>query len=574
MVGRITVVAIGAAGVVVAGLSVASATLWRPDDVLRASVTTDSPYVVTAAGVVEMGGQPTTVTVTTADGQKAPLVVAVGRDTDVVGWVGDDPHETVSGMSGWSTLRIVSPTAGTTEPTDAPAEGDPAQGEPAQDEAASEYQSPAGSDMWLAEATGEGRAELKNWAPGSQYPGRWSVLVANPTEAQATVELAWPRKVSTPWLVPGLILGLGAVGWAAYTELRRRGILTFRRKAGPDADTRTDGADGPSAPRSRREVRAAQAADQSGPVPVVDGGSDPTVEPSPWGTAAFTAPADAAPEALDTAPEPSRGRRFERALPAWSPARTWQRARHSTEPDIEETPARSRPAGVAPAVAPPAPIQPPPTAPERPRTPAWSRTAAPTAASSAVASPAVPAPVPAPAARPTPLPAPSAPASSGRRRAWPPAPQSTAATPEVEQGPADPGPTTRRSPFGRSARPAPGPAPSAPTLGASQSRPAPPGGWMPGRGGRTGAVPQVPAPTEQTGGGRRPTWLGLTRSPSATGPVPAAPQGTAQSTAPRLSAGPQPAVPQSVAPQSDPPRGDAWRQIWGISTDDGSQEDR
>ncbi len=578
MVGRITVMAIGAAGVVVAGLSVASATLWRPDDVLRASMTTDSPYVVTAAGVVEMGGQPTTVTVKTTDGKKAPLVVAVGRDTDVVGWVGGDPHETVSGMSGGSTLRTVGPTDGATaQPSDeAAGDGAPAEGEAAQGDAPTEFQSPAGSDMWLAEASGEGRAELKRWAPGSQYPGRWSVLVANPTEAQVSVELAWPREVSTPWLIPGLIVGLLAVGWAAYAELRRRGTLSFGqlgRFGGPGRDK----GDGTPSLSSRRGVRAAQKSTQSGPVPVGDGPApEATDEPKPeeWGTAASVAQAVADTDPVD---EPAPGR-VGRAQPAWSPARTWQRTRHTTEPDLSQTPTRSRPTEATPVVAPPAPVQPPPAAPDRPRTPAWTRAAAPTATRPAAAPKTRPAPSPAPA--------PSAPAAaSGRRRAWPPAAHGPASPPEVEQPVVDSGPTTRRSPFGRSARPAPSPSPSvssptssAPTLGASQSRPAPLGGWMPGRGGRTGSVPQVAAP-EPADDGRRPAWLGRTRSPS-TSPAPAVPQSPGpQGTAPRLSAGPQPAGPQSAAPQSasaqsDPPRGDAWRQIWGISTDDGPQEDR
>ena len=525
MVGRITVVAVGAAGIVVTGLSVASATLWRPDDVLRASVTTDSPYVVTAPGVVEMGGQPTTVTVKTVDGKKAPLVIAVGRDTDVVGWVGDDPHETVSGMSGWSSLRITNPAGGTAKPTggepaqDDPAQDEPAQDEPAQDEPAqgqAEYQSPAGSDMWVAEASGEGRAELKRWAPGSQYPGRWSVLVANPTKAQTTVEMAWPRDVSTPWLIPGLIIGLGAVSGAVYAELRRRGILAFGRKTDADPSTGKD-TDSPP-PRSRREVRAAKAGGQSDPVSVVGGST------------------------TDVTDEPTTEGRGE-AIPG---------------------------------LVPPGPFQPPPASPGRPRTPAWSQAPLPPAAPAAPAPAPAPtglAPSPIPSARRMPSPAPpvpSAPPASGRRFTWPPTLQS--APPGAEQAPTETGQTEqRRGPFGRGARPAPEP-PSAPT-GAPQPRPAPLGGWMPGRGGRTGSVPQVPAPTEQTGSGRRPAWLGRTRSPAPlTGPVPAAPP---QGTAPRLSTGPLPGGPPSAGPPSDPaPRGDAWRQIWGISTDDGSQEDR
>ncbi|MCL2849973.1 MAG: hypothetical protein FWE61_08020, partial [Micrococcales bacterium] len=313
MVGRITVMAIGAAGVAVAGLSVASATVWRPDDVLRASVDTSSKYVVTAPGVVEMGGRPTTITVTAQN--KAPVVVAVGRDTDVTSWVGDDPHETISGMASWSTLRLLTPEEGAAsanKPADPPAEPDPDAPEAKADDA-----NPAGSDMWVAEASGAGRAELKRWAAHSDYSGRWSALVANPTGAPMQIEFAWPRSVSTPWLIPGLVLGLGAIAWAAFSEARRRGTLTFGLR-GSDDDDSTGVPDEMTTPRTRREARAAVRSD---PVPAVVAAPVTSVddaEPdSDWQTAAF-APGTASAERQT----------------AWSDSRRG-RSRHVADPGIE-----------------------------------------------------------------------------------------------------------------------------------------------------------------------------------------------------------------------------------------------
>ncbi|MCL2422968.1 MAG: hypothetical protein FWD11_03590 [Micrococcales bacterium] len=543
MVGRITIAAVGAAGVVVAGLGVASATLWRPADVLRASVATDSPYVITAPGVVEMGGQPTTVTVTSSK-KDAELVVAVGRDTDVVGWVGTDPHQTIAGSADWTTLRFDD------------------QAKPAKAAPGDEFQSPSGSDMWVAEASGKGSAVLKSWAPGGDYQGRWSVIVANPSGAPVDITMAWPRNVSTPWLIPGLIAGLVALLWAAYQELRRREVLTFGsggHDAGgpPDEETR---------PRTRREARQGA---RTGAVPAVEPVADtpkwkpPTfaepepVEDEPWEPAAFDAPG---PRADERQPEPAR--LFSGIK---SPASRWSRSRDGADGG-DQAQHREHP------VAPPELVQPPPT---RSGVPAWSRVQAP------VAPAPVSAPVPSPppfSSRPPTVPvrqpalpaAPPAPSGPSRRtRAWPPAPAqdvgSHEAAPAHGAAFAAPAPAESRrlGPFGRRPAPAEPAAPQAP----AQNRPGPPSAWMPGRGGRTGAIPQVPGrggrtgaipqvpmPTQQHPGGR-PAWLGRRAPAQLTGAIPTV---AAPGTAPRLSAGRQ---------GGQMPRGDAWRQIWGISTE-------
>ncbi|NKY41718.1 hypothetical protein HGA02_20030, partial [Cellulomonas septica] len=104
MLKRLTIALLGVVGLVVIGLGIASATAWRADDVLVATTSGDARTLVTDPGVLELGGDPVTVTVEAAD--DAPVVLAVGRDTDVDGWVGTDAHDRVTGLDGWHELAV------------------------------------------------------------------------------------------------------------------------------------------------------------------------------------------------------------------------------------------------------------------------------------------------------------------------------------------------------------------------------------------------------------------------------------------------------------------------------------
>jgi hypothetical protein len=240
---RVIHAVVGVVGLVLIGLAIASATVWRADDVLHASATADAAIVVTDPGVLEMAGDPVTVTATVPAGGRVVLVV--GRDTDVAGWVGADAHERVTGLATWHALALASgaspaasvdPSATGTAtasgaPDDAAAAG---AGDAASSDAATAASSdaagvassaaatasassatatdvapadPSGSDMWVAQADGAGSAEL-TW---QAVPGRWSLLVVGTTASGAaappTVEMAWPRTVTTPYLVPGCVAG-------------------------------------------------------------------------------------------------------------------------------------------------------------------------------------------------------------------------------------------------------------------------------------------------------------------------------------------------------------------------------
>ena len=227
MLKRLTTAAVGVVGLVVIGLGIASASVWRADDVLVATTSGGAHTLVTDPGVLELGGDPVTVKVSVPDG--GTVVLAVGRDTDVAGWVGSDAHAKVTGLSSWHALAVddVAAPAPTPTPTDAaaaePAPADAAS--PTPTAAATDEPVPAadptGSDLWVAEETGTGSAELV-W-PAQE--GRWSLLAVSTGESAPTLSLAWPRVVTTPWLWPcvavGTLLVLLAI-WLLVRDVRRR----------------------------------------------------------------------------------------------------------------------------------------------------------------------------------------------------------------------------------------------------------------------------------------------------------------------------------------------------------------
>src|SRR5690606_18312010 len=180
------------------------------------------------------------VTVRATAGDDEQVVLAVGRTSEVEAWLGDADHARVTGLTSWEslTVEVVTGTAPTDAPTDAATEA-PTDGatDDAENPAASGLPDPAGSDLWLAESVGTGSAEL-SW---TDSPGRWSLVAATDGTGPAPeLELEWGRQVSTPWLVPGIILGaLALVAGAtmlvldvlARREQRRRDDARARREA-------------------------------------------------------------------------------------------------------------------------------------------------------------------------------------------------------------------------------------------------------------------------------------------------------------------------------------------------------
>lgn len=211
-------VGLGVLGLLTIGLGVASATAWRAADTLvaTASATRGGTLVTTAPGVLETGRGP--VTVHARGGGK--VVLAIGREGDVKGWVGTDAHRVVTGLADLRTLETTA--VKSTAPREAGADAT-AKAAPAPD--------PDGSDMWVQQSAGKGAAEL-TWIP---QPGRWTLLVASAGEGAAapSVVLSWQQQVTTPWLVPGIVLG--AILLFAGVALAGRPWLAARRGAGAPA---------------------------------------------------------------------------------------------------------------------------------------------------------------------------------------------------------------------------------------------------------------------------------------------------------------------------------------------------
>lgn len=221
MLQRLIAALLGLLGLAAAALGIASATAWRADDPLIATATADTATLVTEPGVLEVAGEPVTVTVRATG---SPVVLAVGRDTDVAGWVGDDPHQLVTGLADWHDLALqdaatpapagspsAEPSASAPEPSPSASADDGAAQQTAAD--------PTGSDMWVTEVNGDGAATLEWTAPPE---GRWSLLAVSLGDTDPTLELSWPQEVTTPWLWPGVATGVLLLAVAAILAVRIR----------------------------------------------------------------------------------------------------------------------------------------------------------------------------------------------------------------------------------------------------------------------------------------------------------------------------------------------------------------
>lgn len=201
-------------GVAAIALGIASATLWRPPDTLSATATTPdgTTMLVTDPGVLDMAADRVTARATTDAGA---VVLALAPTDEVEAWVRPDAHVRVTGLQDRTTL------ATTVVEADEPADPAAAPAEPGAPAAAPD---PTGSDLWTTEVTGDGEAEL-TW---TAEEGRWSLLAATVGEqaGPVTLTLVWPQVVTTPWLLPGILVGslllvAGLVWWSLL--IRRRG---------------------------------------------------------------------------------------------------------------------------------------------------------------------------------------------------------------------------------------------------------------------------------------------------------------------------------------------------------------
>lgn len=253
-------------GLVVAGLGVASATVWRPSDtaVMTTGEQSGATLLTTAPGVLSLVDRDVTITARSSD--DAQVVLALGSQVDVEGWVGEDPALRVTGASDWETLtvsKVSSTGSDTPDATDAATDtsADPSTEATAETDAAAPAApgpDPSGSDMWVESTSGTGTATL-DWDATSTAQ---VLLVAAVGEDAAAPQLtlSWPREVTTPLLWPGVALGvllvvLGLI-YGIVTRGRRRRPVVAPADRADDAVVPTPAGGTPAAGTlTRRQLR-------------------------------------------------------------------------------------------------------------------------------------------------------------------------------------------------------------------------------------------------------------------------------------------------------------------------------
>lgn len=182
-------------------LGIAQRTILQGPDTLSAQVATEEAPLTVIDGETLNAHAGTQALEVQGEG---PIVLAYGKTADVLGWVGDAPHNVIGydAETGELTTEFV---RGSEE----------------------EIPTPEGSDLWLREYTG-----TDSLARTINAPEDISVLIAadGTAPAPSDVSITWPvdnsAPLSGPLVVGGvvvLLLGLLALLWALIHARRRRG---------------------------------------------------------------------------------------------------------------------------------------------------------------------------------------------------------------------------------------------------------------------------------------------------------------------------------------------------------------
>ena len=287
---RILSAIIAVLGLIAIILAVCSATVWRPGATAEATLASAPAqnYVVTQPGVLNRIDSKVTVTATAASGDDQ-VFLAVGHSADVNAWLANDPYVSVTGMDSWDRLSATDVTTRCGDET-APAATPGATAEATASDAPTAAPStdangctvleasgadPSNSDLWLTTASDKGSVALDLDAADTDLV----VLAATDGASPApSISLSWPRRVSTPWLVPGLVLGglLLLVGvFLLLIDIQMRRADEQRRARSAERAARLAQADGvttagipqigdPNRPLSRRELRDKERAEAAG----------------------------------------------------------------------------------------------------------------------------------------------------------------------------------------------------------------------------------------------------------------------------------------------------------------------
>ncbi|UOW00729.1 hypothetical protein [Agrococcus sp. SCSIO52902] len=187
---------------VLLGLAIGQRTVWAPPDTIVSQLeeSPDSQLLLISGETMNAHDGRQTVTIT-ADG---PINAVVGRDHDVLGWVGDAAHS-VASIDDTQTMAL-------------------------EEQAGNEEPLPelAGGDLWIEEHLGEGEVRIP-----IDLPVGYSLLIAGEPgqAAPADVRVEWPFDAKTPLFGPLLTAGLVLLALALLLFLLA--LRRHRRSRGP-----------------------------------------------------------------------------------------------------------------------------------------------------------------------------------------------------------------------------------------------------------------------------------------------------------------------------------------------------
>ncbi len=244
---------------VLLGLGIGQRTIWAPPEsiVSQLDTATDAQIIVIPGTTMNAHDGRQSVVVS-GDG---PITAVVGRDHDVLGWVGESAHA-VAGIDEADALTLAE--------------------EPGSSDALPQL---AGSDMWIEEHVGDGEVRFS-----IDLPVGYSIAIAGEpgTAAPADVRVEWPFDAKTPLFGPLITAGLVFLALALVLFLLA--LRSHRRRRGPQRRSHRD--------LSRAERRAlAREARAGTPRPVVEPSTPGALEaPAAYADAQPTDGTDAATE--------------------------------------------------------------------------------------------------------------------------------------------------------------------------------------------------------------------------------------------------------------------------------------
>jgi hypothetical protein len=181
-------------------LGLAQRTIWAPPAVFAVNLVgqESQPFLIIPADALAMMPGDATISATGS----SQVFLAVGKEVDVAGWIDSTSHSVVEGSAGPQSLRVVA--------------------SPGTDD----FISPAGSDLWVSEFSGESTGEIV--VPEGQD---FSVLVASDglSAAPERVRLSWPTDNSTTISDIFLGVGLGLLVMAIFFNVLALGKMIRNR---------------------------------------------------------------------------------------------------------------------------------------------------------------------------------------------------------------------------------------------------------------------------------------------------------------------------------------------------------